>query len=260
MNYFGVTVLAIASIMLVPMAQATDVLTIPGVTTTGQLTLSTDYRFRGVSKTSNNPAIQGALSFSHESGAYASAWGSNIEGSSTAEIDAMLGYASRLSILPSLQTTLDVGYIRYIYAGSGNSAPNINQPDFNELFAKLGFTGAALPNDQLVTGVNYSNNYNNHSDDFWYVSANYSVPIKTTGYGIVAGLGYNLFSSASMLNRAIAYNGNNDDYADYKLGTTFGVQGLTTELAWVGNSLKAAKCDDGKTCKNALQLSISKAF
>lgn len=262
MNQFSATALAITSVMLLPVmqAQAADVVTLPGLNTTGQLTLSTDYRFRGVSKTSNNPAIQGALSFNHESGAYASIWGSNIEASSTAEMDAVLGYATRLSVLPSLKTTLDVGYIRYIYAGSGNSAPASNQPDFNELFAKLGFTGAVLANDQLITGVNYSNNYNNHSDDFWYVSANYSVPIKTTGYGIVAGLGYNLFSSASMLNRGIAYQGNDEAYFDYKLGTTFGVQGLTTELAWVGNSLKAAQCEDAKTCKNALQLSISKAF
>ena len=260
MNRLNIALAVLACNLMMPVVHAKDVLTIPGVTTTGQLTLSTDYRFRGVSQTSNNPAIQGSLSVNHESGIYASAWASNVTGNSTAEIDAMLGYASRLTVMTSLKPTLDVGYIRYIYAGSGNSAPDVNQPDYNELFAKLGLSGAALPNDQLITGVNYSGQYYNHSGDYWYISANYSVPVSTTGYGIVAGVGYNLFSNAAMLNRAIDHTGNADNYVDYKLGTTFGVQGLTTELAWVGNNLKAAQCNDRKACKSGPQLSISKIF
>lgn len=260
MNRFNILVMALACSQLFQVAQAADVFTLPGVTTTGQITLSTDYRYRGISKTSNNPAIQGALSLSHESGVYGTLWGSNVSGNSTAEIDAMLGYATRIDVFPSLETTLDAGYIRYIYAGSGNSAPITNQPDYNELFAKLGFGGAVLTNDKLVTGVNYSNNYYNHSDDFWYLSANYTAPINTTGYGVVAGIGYNLFSANNMMARALSYNGNDDSYLDYKLGATFAVQGLNTELAWIGNSLKASECNDAKTCKNTLQLSINKAF
>ena len=260
MNRFNMAAMVLACTVIAPVAHAKDVLTVPGLTTTGQLTLSTDYRFRGVSQTSNNPAFQGALNLSHDSGVYGSLWGSNVTGRSTAEIDAMLGYASRLTVLTSLKPTLDVGYIRYIYAGSGNSAPDTNQPDYNELFAKLGLSGAALPNDQLITGVNYSGNYYNHSDDFWYLTANYSVPVGVTGYGIVASLGYNLFSSAAMLNRAIGHSGADDNYFDYKLGTTFGVQGLVTELEWVGNSLKAAQCHDREACKSGPQLSMSKTF
>ena len=260
MNRFNIAVVVMMSHLLIPVAQATDVFTLPGVTTTGQTTLSTDYRYRGVSQTSNNPAIQGALSLSHESGVYGTLWASNISGNSTAEIDAMLGFSAPLEILTSFKPTLDAGYIRYIYAGSGNSAPNTNQPDYSELFAKLGLDGAVLTNDKLVTGINYSNNYYNHSDDFWYFSANYNAPINTTGYGVVAGIGYNLFSETAMMKRALSYNGSDDRYFDYKLGATFAVQGLNTELAWIGNSLKASECNDAKTCKNSLQLSINKAF
>ena len=35
---------------------------------------TTDYRFRGVTQSSNNPAIQGGFTF-HKSGAYVALWG-----------------------------------------------------------------------------------------------------------------------------------------------------------------------------------------
>ncbi|XID74848.1 TorF family putative porin [Alkanindiges sp. WGS2144] len=240
--------------------QAADVLTLPGLSTTGNISLSTDYRFRGVSRTSNNPAIQGAINFNHESGAYASLWGSNVSEPSSAELDAVLGYATRLSLLRNVESRLDVGYIRYIFAGSGNSAVDSNQPDFNELFARLGFAQALVTNDTLGLGVNYSSSYYQHSDDFWYLSASYAVPLAETGFGLVASLGYNQFKNARMLNRALNATGNDDHYTDYKLGTTFGVQGLNAELAWVGNTLSTSRCADAQTCKNSLQLSVSKAF
>lgn len=240
--------------------QAADVLTVPGITTTGNITLTTDYRFRGISRTSNNPAIQGAISFNHESGTYASLWGSSISGNSTAEIDAVLGYATKLNLLPKRDTTLDVGYIRYLYAGSGNSAAGNKQPDYNELFGRVSMTGNLIKQDNLMVGVNYANDYFNKSDQFWYFSANYTVPMKDSGFGLVAGIGYNLFKNSQMLNRALGTTSTNDSYLDYKLGTSFGVQGLTTELAWIETSLKDNECMDKKACDGTVQLSISKTF
>lgn len=240
--------------------QAADVINIPGVSTTGNVTLSTDYRFRGVSQTSNNPAIQGAINFNHESGTYASLWASNVSGNSTAEIDGVLGYATKLNLIPNRDMTLDVGYIRYMYAGSGDSAPGSNQPDYNELFGRLSVAGSVIKEDNLMVGVNYSNDYFNKSDNFWYLSANYTAPITDTGFGLVAGIGYNLFKNSSMLNRALGTTSNDDSYIDYKLGTSFGVQGLTTELAWVDTNLKDSECFDKKACDGAVQLSISKTF
>ncbi|TEU26877.1 TorF family putative porin [Alkanindiges illinoisensis] len=258
----GLKQIAVTGCVLALMShvQAADVITVPGVTTTGNVTLSTDYRFRGISQTSNNPAIQGAVNFNHESGTYASLWASNVSGNSTAEIDGVLGYATKLNLIPNRDTTLDVGYIRYMYAGSGDSAPGSKQPDYNELFGRLSLAGSVIKEDNLMVGANYSNDYFNQSDNFWYFSANYTAPIKDTGFGLVAGIGYNLFKNSHMMNRALGTTSNDDSYIDYKLGTSFGVQGLTTELAWVETSLKDSECVDKKACDGTVQLSISKTF
>lgn len=235
---------------------AADVISIPGVTTTGNVTLSTDYRFRGVSQTSNNPAIQGAINFNHESGLYAGLWGSNIDGLGTAEMDVTLGYATQVSLIPNVKSTLDVGYIRYGYFGSGDSAPENEQPDYNEVFAKLGFADALIKGDNLVGGVNYSNEYFNNSNDFWYLSAGYTAPIADTGFGFVGSVGYNAFKNKAMMAQAVGGDGEDDNYIDYKVGANFGIQGLTGELAWVDNNIDS----DSKIHDGTVQFSLSKSF
>ena len=52
------------------MAMAEDKPSLYGVTASGNVAVTTDYRFRGISQSSNNPAIQGGLTFNHTSGAY----------------------------------------------------------------------------------------------------------------------------------------------------------------------------------------------
>lgn len=237
-------------------ANAADVISIPGVTTTGNVTLTTDYRFRGISQTSNNPAIQGAINFNHESGLYLGLWGSSIEVKGSAEMDITAGYATQLNLIPNVKSTLDVGYIRYGYFGSGKTLPDNEQPDYNEVFAKLGFSNAVVQGDSLVGGVNYSNEYFNHSDDFWYFSGTYTAPLADTGFGLVAGVGYNLFKNKEMMAQAVGGDGKEDNYLDYKAGVNFGVQGLTAELAWVDNNIDS----DNKIHDGTVQFSLSKAF
>lgn len=241
-------------------ANAKDVISIPGITTTGNVTLSTDYRFRGISQTSNNPAIQGAVNFNHESGLYAGVWGSNIQGLGSAEMDVTLGYATKLNLIPNVDTTLDVGYIRYGYFGSGKKVPTATQgnvePDYNEVFAKLGVANTIIKGDNLVGGVNYSNDYFNKSDDFWYLSANYTAPLADTGFGLVAGVGYNAFKNKAKMQQAIGGDGHDDNYIDYKVGANFGVQGLTAEVAWVDNNVDSSD----KALDGTVQFSLSKSF
>ncbi len=45
----------------------------------GQLTLTTDYVFRGVSHSREKPALQGGIDFKHDSGFFVGIWGSNVE-------------------------------------------------------------------------------------------------------------------------------------------------------------------------------------
>ena len=68
------------------------------VTVTGSVALVSDYRFRGVSQSDKGMAVQGGITATHESGAYAGTWASNLGGwgrfgGSNMELDLFAGYA-----------------------------------------------------------------------------------------------------------------------------------------------------------------------
>ena len=177
---------------------AKDLINVPNVTVTGNVAVTSDYRFRGVSQTSNSPAIQGGINFNHDSGAYVSVWGSSIAtvgNGASAEMDFLLGYTTKVNLTSDLKPNLDVGIMRYAYLGSGESAPGGKQPDYNELYGKLGFTDVVGKGDNFTAAINYSNDYFNHANTFWYLNGTYSAPIADTGFGVIGSVGYNKFKN-----------------------------------------------------------------
>src|SRR5207244_6928689 len=68
--------LAVAAAVLVPgLAAAQAAAPSP---LTGNVTLITDYRFRGISQTIGKPAFQGGFDYAHASGFYLGNWNSNV--------------------------------------------------------------------------------------------------------------------------------------------------------------------------------------
>ncbi|MDF2495997.1 MAG: hypothetical protein K0S66_2931 [Sphingomonas sp.] len=112
------------------------------------MTIASDYRFRGVSQSDRDMAVQGGISVAHDSGFYVGAWGSNLAGWGTfgganMELDLIAGYKAALSD----QATLDVGLTWYMYPGGAAKT------DFAEPYVKLsGTTGPAT----LTAGVAYA--------------------------------------------------------------------------------------------------------
>ena len=100
-------------------------------TITGGATLTSDYRFRGISQTNKRFAVQGTLGVAHSSGLYVGTWGSSIDdyvaNGGDQEIDLYGGYKKTFN-----GTTMDVGLLYYYYPGSGG----INS-DFFEPYANL---------------------------------------------------------------------------------------------------------------------------
>ncbi|MET0363155.1 MAG: TorF family putative porin [Sphingobium sp.] len=80
-----------------------------GLTITGGASLVSDYRFRGVSQSNEDFAIQGSVTVTHESGAYVGFWGSSNQGQG--EIDVIGGITHEL--VPGL--TGDIGVTYYLY-------------------------------------------------------------------------------------------------------------------------------------------------
>jgi uncharacterized protein (TIGR02001 family) len=78
------------------------------------VTVASDYVWRGLGQTDGKPAIQGGFDYSAESGFYAGVWGSNVRpefGSS--EFDYYMGYSTETEG----GLGIDVGYISYMFDG-----------------------------------------------------------------------------------------------------------------------------------------------
>lgn len=96
-------------------------------TLSANVSLTSNYVFRGISQTGGEPAIQGGLDYSHSSGFYLGTWGSNVgwltefQGykSGSMELDVYGGYRNSIG-----DVSYDVGAIRYMYPGSKNADTN----------------------------------------------------------------------------------------------------------------------------------------
>lgn len=143
------TSLAGLSLALAPApALAQEPATPPALTISGSVALASDYRFRGVSQSDKEPAIQAGVTLNHESGLYGGFWSSNLSGWGTfggpnIELDLIAGYKFN----PSEAATLDIGVTYFMYPGGAD------ETDFFEPYAKLsGTIGPA----SLTAGVAYA--------------------------------------------------------------------------------------------------------
>ena len=226
------------------------------VSFSGTAAMTTDYRYRGISQTENDPAVQVGFALAHASGVYGGVWGSNVGFANSLELDPYLGYSTELSSLAS-KPTLDVGVWYYGYPSSSDS-------NWAEYYARLTFGSVFTADDSLYTNINYANDFlgDDTEGDQWYLNAVYSFPIADTGFGGVASLGYTTTSEHDF-NSATAEV--EDDYIDWKVGATYGfksVEGLTAELAAVGTNIDT----DGQTdafkrgVETGAVFTITKAF
>ena len=91
----------------------------PAIQLSANTALVSDYRFRGLSLSNRNPAIQGGIDVSHESGFFIGTWASSIaaNGGANMELDLYGGYAmTRGGVSYSIQA---LGYV-YPGASGGN--------------------------------------------------------------------------------------------------------------------------------------------
>jgi uncharacterized protein (TIGR02001 family) len=119
----------------------------PEHTFAAKLGLWTEYEYRGISQTSEKPALQLNLDYSHRSGFYLGTFLSNIKWlKDTAEVNGFSTSANlewdiyggfKYEVVKDL--VLDVGYLRYEYPSSSEFSP---KPNTDEVY--LGFTYGPL--------------------------------------------------------------------------------------------------------------------
>ncbi|MDH5823293.1 TorF family putative porin [Luteimonas sp. RD2P54] len=122
----------------------------------GSVTLTSDYLFRGLSQTNEEPALQGGIDYTHQSGFYAGAWGSSIswlsdadpDVSSQVEVDLYLGYGGEFG---DSGLGYDAGAIYYWYPG--DYPPGFTDPDTTEVYFGLGYGMFAAKYSYAVTDL-----------------------------------------------------------------------------------------------------------
>ncbi|MBY0583084.1 MAG: TorF family putative porin [Sphingomonas sp.] len=205
-------------------AHAEDTETAPPAdfTVTGAAALVTDYRFRGVSQSDEDFALQAGVTVSHKSGLYAGVWASNLAGWGTfggpnLELDLIAGYKTALA-----GGTVDVGLTWYTYPGGAD------QTDFAEPYVKLSGT---LGPASLLAGVAYAppqrslGNFSNtpfsrgQKQDNVYVWGDATIGIPKTRFTTRAHIGH------SNGNPGLGPNGTSvtptGEYWDWSLGADY---------------------------------------
>lgn len=139
---------------------------------TGNLTVASDYRFRGISQTDKQPSVQGGFDYAHASGAYAGIWNANVSGDFIAggslEMDLYAGY--KFEPVPGL--TADVGLLRYVYPGAQVNAQT--DYDTTELYAGASWKGWSAKYSHAVSGDVFGVAAARGS---WYLDLNATLPV-----------------------------------------------------------------------------------
>jgi uncharacterized protein (TIGR02001 family) len=82
----------------------------------GEAGVVSDYRYRGVTLSNGNPALQGSVTLEHDSGLYATVWGSTLGHGTRTELDWSGGYSKELS----KGFSLDFSSTYYSYPSHGS--------------------------------------------------------------------------------------------------------------------------------------------
>jgi uncharacterized protein (TIGR02001 family) len=236
---------AVTGVFALPMlALAADAPASPH-TLTGNLTLTTDYRFRGISQTFEKPAIQGGIDYSHSSGFYLGNWNSNVnEGAgfpeSNLEMDFYGGYKTSFG-----DFGLDVGAIYYYYPGSDANVARgttFTNPKNGQTY------NGSVDNKEIYIGGSWkfvSLKYYHSVDDYFsapdtkgsnYIDLSASYDLGN-GWGINGHVG-----SLRVKNYHAGTDASDADYTDYKLGVTKDLNGWLVGLAYIGTDSKGS-CD-----------------
>jgi uncharacterized protein (TIGR02001 family) len=123
------------------------------VSLSGNIGLTTDYIWRGMTQNDGNPSISGGFDLEDDSGFYLGVWAANVEaddddtvaGSGSIELDGYLGYSGSFNE----NAGYDFGYIAYTY-------PDYDAWDFEELYITFDFYGVYVT---YAGGIDTANDY-----------------------------------------------------------------------------------------------------
>ena len=224
--------------------------------------LSTDYIFRGISQTNNDPAISGGFDYSFGGGFYVGAWASNVDfgsnletvenaagetvligetSSASTEIDLYAGYVFELAE----NVELDLGYIYYTYPGDSSSL------NYSEFAASISFS-------DLAFGLTYSPDYFGSDEDAIIFDVDYSVGIaKNLSLDLHAG--YTTTDLDETGASILIGDTDLDDYVEWSVGLSTAAVGVDFSLTYHDTDIDSSVADVNDA-EDRVVFSIGKSF
>jgi uncharacterized protein (TIGR02001 family) len=207
---------------------------------TGTAAVTSDYVFRGVSLSEEDPAVQGSIDYTHDSGFYGSIWGSNIDYGSDydgdIEIDLIAGFAGETGI----GIGWDVGAVYYMYPDSNSTGSRDAIKDYGEAY--LG--GSYQMFDAKVW---YADDYGDLGDDAWYTEVNSSFELPA-GLTLGLHLGYSFGDYWDQL--ADDAGTNDGEIIDWSVGLGYTVNNFDLEVRYIDTETDSELEDDSGAFAN----------
>lgn len=216
-------------------------------TVSGGAWVLSDYVWRGVSQTQEDPAFQAEIAVAHESGFYIGAWTTTVdftpEGAEDDgidyELDTYIGWAGDLTDTLSL----DLTFTRLIYPGY-NEGYNYN---FNEFSAALGFA------ENYTATVVYSDDAVNLGGKGIYYNLAGEWELGDSGFALGAGVGHYDLDDAL-----------GDSYEDFMVSLSRSFGPVSTSLMYTDTSgyseLIASGMGDSRLADGRLALMVGVEF
>lgn len=217
----------------------------------GNVTLTSDYRFRGISQTDNNTALQGGLQYNGSQGLYVGAWASNVDFASdvSTELDLFVGYTHALSENTSLTGQL----IYYWYL----NADDASETNYWELSAKLEhqMDKIGLSLEVAYSPEQSSDIYSNGLAITGGIEAAVieSLPLFSDGMSISGHVGHQMLDDNVLADLP--------DYTFYDAGVTFAAGAFALDVRYISTDLDEAECYSGlQWCEGGVVVSGSLSF
>ncbi len=209
--------------------------------------LTSDYRFRGISQSNEDIAIQGGFDYAWDNGIYVGTWGSTVDFDSDSdggfngslELDYYVGWSGDVGE----NSSIDVGYLYYDYPGDSSAG----EGDYQEIYGSFSW-------HDLTVGMAYSDDYYGETDTFFYYYADYSWGFADN-WSLDLHIGYNdLEKNGGFLAT------DEDSYIDYSVGVTTSFLAVDWTLAYVGTDLDEEDVFDTDWAEDTVVFTVSKSM
>ena len=220
-----------------------------------EIGLVSEYVDRGISNSDGNPALQGGISYSIDTGigdsaAYVGFWGSSVDfddgGEATVELDWYFGLAGSV---PGTELAWDIGGAYYTYPGAGSS---LNY-DYWEIPVVL-----SHPLGEAVTikgSYYFSPEYFGDAGQAHYLNAglSWNIPLEPVTVTLSAATGHQWIEDNAWAGV--------EDYQDWSAGVSVGYEAINVGLTYTDTNLSKSECFAGtNVCDPKVVLRVAAAF